>query len=268
MPEIVLSSADLIVVIEPTRGGRIEGLRFQDVELLVQEQEGTQHDPVFAGSYVMAPFAGRIRDGEFVFDDRDYSIALCPGHEHAMHGFALDRPWDVVEQSATKCVLQIQLDERWPFGGKVEQTIELMNNNLHQEICFTATSRTPVWLGWHPWWRRNLLGGSSAELRFVAKAMLEREGALPTGQVVNPKAQPWDDAFTDVVGNPQIVWPEVVQLEMTSNHNWWVVYNEREDAICIEPQSGPPNAIELGQAVVLEADETHSISSDWIFSAL
>lgn len=267
MESIELTSSDLAVTLKPNLGGRISSIRFRGVELLIQESSTAPHDPVFAGSYVMAPFAGRIRHGKFEFENASHEIPLCPGHEHAMHGYALDRAWQVLERTSHRLVLQIELDERWPFGGIVEQSIELDENILKQEIRFRAATKTPVWLGWHPWWKRQPTPATDAQLYFSAEQMLNREGALPTGEIVAPKAQPWDDAFTELGANPRIIWPGVGQVEMTSSESWWVVYNERDDAICVEPQSGPPNAIELGLAPIIDAGEEHAISSSWIFTS-
>ena len=69
---------------------------------------------------------------------------------------------------------------------------------------------------------------------------------LPDGQIVSPSAQPWDDAFTEVRGTPSVVWEDVARISIESDAPWWVVYTEDPDGICIEPQTAPPDAQNLG----------------------
>jgi galactose mutarotase-like enzyme len=265
---IKLRNQNLAVTLEPELGARISSLKFLDVEMLLQAEPSAMYDPIFGGSYAMVPFAGRIRDGKFQFKESAYQIDLCPGHPHAMHGYALDQSWTVTESTESIAVMNTALDTRWPFGGFVEQQFELTDDSLKLTISFRANKATPVWVGWHPWWKRTLENSSDANLEFSAQNMLEREAALPTGKLTVPKSQPWDDAFCGLTENPRITWSNFAQLEMTSSHEWWVVYDERSDAICVEPQSGPPNAIELGLATQLETNQTHSMSTEWIFRSI
>jgi aldose 1-epimerase len=37
-------------------------------------------------------------------------------------------------------------------------------------------------------------------------------------------------------------------LTIDSDCSHWVVYNEPDHAVCVEPQSGPPDAVNLGLA--------------------
>ena len=58
--------------------------------------------------------------------------------------------------------------------------------------------------------------------------------------------RPWDDAFTEIRGTPAVVWEDVARIEIESDAPWWVVYDEDPDGICIEPQTAPPDAANLG----------------------
>ena len=37
-----------------------------------------------------------------------------------------------------------------------------------------------------------------------------------------------------------------------SDAAYWVVYTEREDGVCVEPQTGPPNGLGTGEHAVVE----------------
>jgi aldose 1-epimerase len=77
--------------------------------------------------------------------------------------------------------------------------------------------------------------------------MLKRDAeGLPTGDFVPQPSEPWDDCFTDVTGVPSILWPGAARLTVESDSPWWVVYTEDPEGVCIEPQTAPPDAANLG----------------------
>ena len=88
-----------------------------------------------------------------------------------------------------------------------------------------------------------------------AGTLFERgSDGLPTGQLLTPTQGPWDDCFTDLHEPIHIRWSHGLVLELTSSCVFWTVYDEPEHAICIEPQSGPPDAFNIGGTEHLEVD--------------
>ena len=254
---IVLESTTARLTIDPAAGGRLASLVVAGSELLVTEGMG----PIMWGCYPMAPFAGRIRDGRFTFDGREHTLprAMPP---HAIHGTVLDRAWTVdgVVHGARhgEATLSIDLGPDWPFAGRVSQRIVLGSGGLQASLRIDATEPMPVSMGWHPWFRRTLTGtadapvlpSQAARLAFDPEWMYERgPDGLPTGRLVPPSAGPWDDCFTGIHTPPRLVWPDRFALEIASSCDHWVVYTEPEYAICVEPQTAPPGAVERDPAV-------------------
>jgi aldose 1-epimerase len=108
-------------------------------------------------------------------------------------------------------------------------------------------------------------------LGFDAAEMLVRdEEGMPGGARTAPPPGPWDDAFTGLRSNPVLAWPGL-RLELSSSCAWWVVYTMPEHAICVEPQSGPPDAVNLagrspdmGPAIVTPGSPlTHTMRWRW-----
>ncbi len=62
------------------------------------------------GAYPMAPWAGRIRGGGFMFDGQRWQLPPSLG-PHAIHGVAFLRRWQVVERSAGSLHLALALGE-------------------------------------------------------------------------------------------------------------------------------------------------------------
>ena len=57
-------------------------------------------DPARNGMPILFPYPNRVRDGQYRFRGKDYRLPITLG-PNAIHGFALDAPWDVVEHKAT-----------------------------------------------------------------------------------------------------------------------------------------------------------------------
>jgi len=246
---LVLGAGDTRLTISPNLGGRFTSLVVDGHELLVTAGYG----PIRWGCYPMAPFAGRIRDGRFRFRDRDVQLPLnLP--PHAIHGTVFERPWTVTGPGA----LSIDLGPTWPFPGRVSQQVELTEIGLEATLTLHADEPMPVAMGWHPWFRRHLAGtperptapSAGVELAFDAADMLVRgPDALPTGALSPPGPHPWDDCFTGLRAAPRVTWPGHLELELTSTADYWVVYDEPVEGICVEPQTAPPDFVNLATAV-------------------
>ena len=265
---VVLESGDARLTIDAAAGARFASLVVGGHELLVTEG----HGPIWWGCYPMAPFAGRIRDGRFRFRGRTYQLPLTMP-PHAIHGTVLDRPWDVTSVTRERAELTTDLGPDWPFRGRVVQIVALLPEGLEATLEVQARDAMPAALGWHPWFRRSI-AGSEAQLEFEASAMYARgPDGLPTGAVVPPTPRPWDDAFADVVRPPRLTWPGVLALELRSTAPFWVVFDERDEAICVEPQTAPPDAFNLAAAVGVDPplavpDRPASVAMAWRWTAL
>jgi aldose 1-epimerase len=255
---IVLESATARLTIDPAAGGRMTSLVVAGSELLLTEGMG----PIMWGCYPMAPYAGRVRDARFTFDDHAYELprTMPP---HAIHGTVLDRTWsvDAVTHGARygEATLSIDLGPDWPFAGRVTQRVVLGSAGLQATLRVDADEPMPATVGWHPWFRRTLVGSADApapasapaQLTFEPAWMYERgQDGMPTGRLVPPSAGPWDDCFTGVETPPRLVWPDRLALEVASSCDHWVVYTEPEHAICIEPQTAPPGSFERDPFIV------------------
>jgi aldose 1-epimerase len=260
---VVLRAGDAALTIDPAAGGRFSSLVVDGHELLVTEGVG----PIEWGCFPMAPFAGRIRDGRFTFRGRTYQLEtnLPP---NAIHGTVFMRPWDVRARTEDRVELATELGPGWPIRGRVTQTITLRPDGLDASLELEADEPMPAWLGWHPWFKRET-AGVTAELDFAAERMYARgPDGLPTGELVPPTPQPWDDAFVGVRSPIRLTWPRVLSLELTATADVWVVYDERPSAICLEPQTAPPNAVNLPNAEVsiVEPGQPLALFMSWRWS--
>ena len=251
---LTLTSNAATAVVDIEAGGRLASLIVDGVELLVPRND----DPVMWGCYPMVPFAGRIRDGRFAFDGTTYAMPKNFG-DHAMHGFGFTSPWHRIEDNT----IALEFSDPWPFAGRVQQHFAIDDDRFTMRITASADVRQPMMLGWHPWFNKTTPRGN-AVLDFQPGAMFERgEEPLPTGQLLDPKPGPWDDCFTEVVNAPSISWGDL-SVSLVSNAKHWVVFDELHHAICVEPQTDPPNAFNHEPTIVEAGDALELIFSfDW-----
>jgi len=251
------------VVVDPPDGGRITSLAVDGVELL----GGVGPGVIEHGSFVMVPWAGRIRDGVLHVGGVEHHLPTDRTHPHAGHGLVMDRPWDVDSASGATLRIRCDLDSRWPFAGHVVQELRLAADHLAQQIEVHAGTRAfPATAGWHPWFRRVLHPGAVAELDFAAAGMLRRDAAgIPSGEVVPIPPGPWDDCFTGVRWPMTITWPDVLTLQISSDAEFAVVYDELEEAFCVEPQTGPPDGPNTSPRMVLPGDPL-VVSTRWAWA--
>jgi aldose 1-epimerase len=226
----------LTFAVDAERGCRLSSLAIDGVERLVQRDPSTVHDVLGWGSYPMVPFAGRIRDGRFTFAGTDYELPADLLPPHAIHGCGFDHPWTEDDDG------DYGIDLAWPLGGRATQRFELSDDDTTLTITMSVTNDErpmPCEIGWHPWFAKPV------ELLWVPGAMYRRDDTnLPDGDLLRPPPPgPYDDCFTDV---PQPIWlrfPDAATLAITSSCHHWVVYDQLGHATCVEPQSGPPDAV-------------------------
>ena len=79
--------------------------------------------------------------------------------------------------------------------------------------------------------------------------MYERaDDHLPTGRLVDVRPPPWDDCFVATAPPRFPVGPLTVAVESDCDH--YVVFDEMDIGIAVEPQSGPPDAFNLAPRIL------------------
>lgn len=252
-------------LLDAEAGGRLAALEVDGLSLLVARGPGALARPTAWGSYPLAPWAGRVRRGRFRHGGREYRLPIN-WPPHAIHGTTFDRAWRVASRDDRSARLEIDLGEAWPFRGHAVQTFALSENALDWQLTVSAENEPfPACLGWHPWWRRRLERGAEVRLAFEARWMYRRDDeglALPDR--VAPGSGPWDDCFTGVAAPPTLVWDGALRLALRSDGDHWVVYDEPEHALCVEPMTGPPDALNIAPRTVEPGRPlTLSVRASW-----
>ena len=245
---VALEAGAARLVLDPIHGGRAARLEVGGLPLLLPPEADDRNHGIFP----MAPFAGRVRDGRFTFEGTEHQLPLNMP-PHAIHGTVRDQRWRVTEQTATAAVLTVDLADPWPFRGRVVQRFQLAPDrlNITMEVHSTRDAM-PASCGWHPWWQRELGRGEPVELELHASRMyIKDDTGIPTGELGPVTPPPWDDCFTDLGSPPAVLrWPGAATVTIETDCPCLVVYTEPELALCVEPQSAPPDALNQEPFVV------------------
>jgi len=235
-----IDGSEISIAIDLDQGARIASLQWRDLEFAVPFR-GT---PLSWGWYAMVPWAGRIRDG--VIKDSsgvEHTLPTTWAAPHAIHGFGMTSSWQDIGQGRARLELPA------PYNNAVvEQRIEILDDAVRWILEYEANGcDLPAWLGFHPWFPRELSRGGEAEVHFEAAQMFKRDDEKVPENILQPfRPEPWDDTFVGVKGVPSVTWEGAARLTVESDSEYWVVYTEDSDGVCIEPQTAPPNAAEMG----------------------
>lgn len=259
--ELVSGGARAVILAE--RGGRLHSLSVaaagEPMELLWQPQEAESYGerPTRGGSFPMAPWPNRIREGRFEFAGRPYEVPL-EGKPHANHGRVFQRPWQVVARTARVVELTCAFDEGWPWGGKAWQRIELGERGLRMKLEVRSDRDLfPAGCGWHPWFRREVRGGGPVQVRVPASRQYVLAEGLPTGELVEPAGESdlrrlselggrrIDGCYTGLEGPLMADWGCLALTMTVQAPEPHVQVFTPEYAFCLEPQTCAPDAFNL-----------------------
>lgn len=150
--------------------------------------------PSSYGIPLLFPFPNRIRGGRYTWDGVDYEIPLLDGAPNAIHGFCLDRPWRVIQQSQNTVTGQFQLSvdapdrlQSWPADFILDVRYRVAENRLECQFRITNPDSRPLpWgLGTHAYFRLPFSAKSRPEDCVASVSVSEEwelEEFLPTGR--------------------------------------------------------------------------------------
>jgi aldose 1-epimerase len=265
--QVRLEVGDTTAVIAAAAGGRVSSLVIGPHELLVPHGSDAFH----WGSFPMAPWVGRLRDGRFRFGERVVQLPRNAGW-HALHGLVTDVPWTVTEADQHSVALSVDLGpaagDNWPWACRVDQVVSLSQDRMDFRQEVHAQQPMPADIGWHPWFNRTLstaAGVVSAELDIghSSRIYLNDDDGLPSGELGSPPPPPWDYCFVELDRSPTLRWPGVLELTVNSDCDHWVFYDMEPAGVCVEPWTGSPNSLNGPTPHVVTPDQPLRATMSW-----
>lgn len=154
--------------------------------------------PARSGIPILFPYPNRVRDGRFRFRDRDFDLPITNG-PNAIHGFALEASWDVIEHQAGpegafvtgRFQISRHAPERqasWPADAVLEVRYGLLGRRLTMDLTVTNPSVTelPYGFGIHPYFFLPFAPDgdpSQTQVILPASTYWVLQDFLPTGEV-------------------------------------------------------------------------------------
>lgn len=230
--------------------------------------------PSRSGMPIMFPFAGRIKDGKYTFEGRDYTISHDGAHgPNAIHGFVFTRRWRVTDYAANRVAGEFQgsIDapetlDQWPSDYRIQVAYTVSESTLTTHITISNPGKgvLPFTFGLHPYFRVPLGKGDAEQTSVTVPAgeYWVLSETLPTGERLpvnesrdlrSGKLYPEitvDDVLTGLTASDGKIVATVedrasgVRLVETfpDHYRYCIVYTPvNREAIAIEPYTGAPD---------------------------
>ena len=254
-PILCLQNGPMRCELIPAMGAAIAGLWHAQRPVMRSTPAAQLSAVGDAGSFSLVPYSNRIGDAELRWAGVTHALQrnFLP-EPHAIHGVGWERPWQVLESSATHACLQYQHtpDAAWPFAFVSTQTLTLSDSALmlDMDIRSLANAPVPAGLGWHPYFPKN----ADTHVAFLAAGRWEMAtNMLPTHRVSHAGLD--TDCRTLDVDHCFDGWDGVVVLRdgsytttVRSDLQRLVVFTHpTRDNIALEPVSHTNNAVALAQ---------------------
>lgn len=252
----------------------------QAVKVLDSEPEilSGQCRPGRSGIPILFPFPNRIRDGRFAYRGNQYVVPPPAWFPQSIHGFCLDRPWRVIEQTPDSVTGEFLFSRdapercaQWPADARLTVTYTARDRNLRADIVVENPDRVPLPFGFgtHPYYRLPLgETGTPQQCRITASPAKQwvLNQCFPTGEVADLLPEKdlrggWvygtcllDDVYTELSlaanGHAQRIDDAVSGISVIQRHSAQfrelVVFTPKDrPVICLEPYTCATDAVNL-----------------------
>jgi galactose mutarotase-like enzyme len=252
----------------PERGGIITSWRVQNQEVLYLDEERFANPQlsVRGGIPILFPICGNLPDNTYTLNDKQYTLK--------QHGFARDLPWKSTQDQVTpeKASLTLILSSNeqtravYPFDFELAFTYQIQGNTLEikQQYTNLSTERMPFSTGFHPYF----LTVDKTQLKIEIPSQEYQDQITKEIHSFNGdfdfNRDEIDVAFKQLSAKSATVTDNARKLKLTLEYDdtystlvFWTV--KGKDYYCLEPWSGPRNAINTGQHLtVLEPQASHT----------
>ena len=259
------SEGGLRAVILPEKGATVISLQRDGREFLYCDRENLESpERPRCGIPFLFPTFGRLKDGEYSWEGREYAMAI--------HGFGHTSPWQVAEH--TRDTLRLVLEDseatrsQYPFRFRV--TLEFRAQEDGLIICQTYENRDrkamPYNYGFHPYFLTEALENLRVET--TADTFFDfAVGGKPFGHgsvgLNMPEGAPETGAAFMGVHGPTVLHnaAEGRRLTMTFDesfhtHVLWAQAGKK--FLCVEPVNGTADGLNTGRYLMLQPGEVHT----------
>ncbi|WP_299062389.1 aldose 1-epimerase [uncultured Polaribacter sp.] len=252
--EVKNSNAGVLGKIYLNLGASLQELTLNK-EQIIQDLHPLEYNSTYASS-ILFPFANRIKDGKYSFNNQDFQLVTNQQEENnALHGFVYDKTFKVIKQqtlqnSATITLEYIEENKNsgFPYTYAIQVTYIFNNDSLSLQLNVknTDTKTFPFTLGWHPYFKSNNLAKSTLHFDCHKKLIIGNRNITTGTETINANInleienKQLDDCWQLNSDKVQFNTPKY-QLNFTSSvkENFLQAYTPpKKNTIAIEPTTG------------------------------
>lgn len=226
---------------------------------IIQDLTPLTYSDTYASS-VLFPFANRIKDGTYTFDNKSFQLETNQTEENnALHGLIYNKSFKIIDQKASKTSAHITLEynetnspKGFPYNYKIQLTYTLSDSGLSLKVSVKNTDikTFPFTLGWHPYFISTDLAKSALRFNSTKKLQIGERNITTTVEPIAPidtfqiKNKKLDDCWALNTNTVQFKTPSYhFELSSSVNDNFLQLYTPPHDnAIAIEPTTGVSNS--------------------------
>lgn len=276
--KLVNSNNSSFAIISLNLGASLHELIINNTTV-IEDLAPLKYSDTYASS-ILFPFANRIKDGSYSFDNKEYQLEINQKEENnALHGLVYNKTFKILNKdvSDNKASIKLEYNEvneskGFPFTYAIQLQYTLTEDALTLTVSVenTDSKSFPFTLGWHPYFISKNLYDSSLKFHSNKKLVLG-ERMITTGvedytneDLFEIKDKQLDDCFILNNNKVQFLTPEYnLEMSASSNESFLQMYTPpRANTIAIEPTTGVSDSFnnKIGLQI-LESGKTYSI--DW-----
>ncbi|MEM9266277.1 MAG: aldose epimerase [Cyanobacteria bacterium P01_F01_bin.13] len=257
----ILTDGNSQVVVVPERGGIVISWQVNGNEVFYLDAERFK-DPslsVRGGIPLLFPICGNLVDDTYTLQGESYKLK--------QHGFGRTSPWEVTNQSTddgASLTITLKSSEEtravYPFDFQLDYIYILKGNTLEQRFRHTNLSDKPMPFstGTHPYFAVADKTKLSFELPSSEYKIKGGKEVFAFNGQFNFDQEEIDFAFINLTGQTATVKDSDSTLTISYDENYstlvfWTV--KGKDFYCLEPWSGPRNAINTGDFLLSAAPQ-------------
>lgn len=274
--ELFSSDKSSYAKIHINEGGSLQILTLNGHEL-IKEMSPMIYADTYA-SAILFPFANRIKDGRYKFEDNTYQFDINETKlNNSLHGLVYNKTFELVLEDATETSASVTLVyheknkcKGFPFTYSIylEYVLTKTTLDLNLEIKNTDSKTFPFTLGWHPYFLSTDLFNSHLIFDCNKKIEMDKRNiSIGTSYIENMDSfkvanQFLDDCFILESKTILFITPSyILELKTTEEDCFLQLYTPPHDnTIAIEPTTGISDSFNNGVGLkTLLPHETYKI---------
>jgi aldose 1-epimerase len=251
--KLINTNNNSIAKISLSKGASLQEL-FINNTIIIKDMSPLPYSVTYASS-ILFPFANRIKNGHYVFNQKQYQLEINHKNENnAIHGLVYDKTFEILskkvtDNSASVKLFYIELNESkgFPYTFNIELEYILTEESLALNVSVKNTDSKPFpfTIGWHPYFFSSDLTQCYLNFesdkkvvfgdRMITRA-IEDYQENRNFEIINKQL---DDCFILSKNTLQFITPEYkMEMKASSNDIFLQLYTVNGSFIAIEPTTG------------------------------